>query len=183
MGLLLAAGSACFKHQILYAFHLLSLTHTHAWPPKRRMRVALCRVALQPQLSWQGFAHKGVFVHVLSYTFASVIAAGKCCQRGRVNKLLQTSQHMHSQWQLLLLDIKALLTLLEPMTASICDSDLSNTSTLHSAHTPCKKLIVPDALLHATIGRKTLTSGTSEHYTVFHRDGTFDTLHLPRQDK
>lgn len=165
MGLLLAAGSACFKHQILYAFHLLSLTHTHAWPPKRRMRVALCRVALQPQLSWQGFAHKGVFVHVLSYTFASVIAAGKCCQRGRVNKLLQTSQHMHSQWQLSLLDMKACLTLLAPMKASSCRSDLSSTSTLHIPL--CKKLIMPDALLHITIGNTSITIGMSKHNIVF----------------
>lgn len=38
----------------------------------------------------------------------------------------QTSQHMHSQWQLSLLDMKALLTLLAPMKASSRHSDLSS---------------------------------------------------------
>jgi len=79
---------------------------------------------------------------------------------------LQTSQHMHLRWQLSLLDIKALLTLLAPMKASICHSDLCSTSILHNAHTPCKKLIMPDGLLYATIGNKTLTSCTSRHNTV-----------------
>jgi len=86
---------------------------------------------------------------------------------GKQLQCWQTSQHMHSQWQLSLLDMKALLTLLAPMKASICHSDLSSTFTLHNAHTFCNTLIMPDALLYATIGDKTVTSGTSKHKIVF----------------
>ena len=77
----------------------------------------------------------------------------------------QTSQHMHSQWQLSLLDMKACLTLLAPMKASSCRSDLSSTSTLHIPL--CKKLIMPDALLHITIGNTSITIGMSKHNIVF----------------
>ena len=77
----------------------------------------------------------------------------------------QTSQHVRSQWQLSLLDMKACLTLVAPMKASSCLSDLSSTSTLHIPL--ARSSLCLSALLYATIGNKTITIGVSKHNIVF----------------
>ena len=37
---------------------------------------------------------------------------------------------------------------------------------MYNTHNPCQKLIMPDALLYATIGNKILTSGIGEQIIV-----------------